>query len=78
MVAYGMRKGYAITIWGSDMACWLQDSILICLVAFLKGVSLPKAGAAAALWLAVQSLLFTPTVPMWALAKFQVSHQHNC
>lgn len=28
-VAYGSRRGYACTLWGSDLACWTQDSILI-------------------------------------------------
>jgi hypothetical protein len=71
-VAYGLRKGYALTIWGSEMVCWLQDATLLGLVAHLRGVRLPIAAAVSALWFAAQAVLFTDLVPMWFLSKFQV------
>lgn len=71
-VAYGIRKGYAITLWGSELACWLQDATLLALVARLRGARIPAMTAICVGWIALKSVLFTELVPMWFLAKFQV------
>lgn len=78
-VAYGIRKGYAVTLWGSELACWLQDATLLVLVARLRGARIPAMIAISIGWLALKSVLFTELVPMWFLSKFQVrSHPQPC
>lgn len=71
-VAYGVRKGYAATLWGSELACWGQDMTLLGLVAVLRGVRLPVMGAIGLGMLALKSFLFTEIVPLWFLSKMQV------
>ena len=71
-VAYGTRSGYLPTVWGSDLACHLQDSLVIGTIAVLRKLPLLQTGAFVALWLGLQATLFTPVMPLWLLAKFQV------
>lgn len=71
-VAYGSRREYPCTMWGSDLACWLQDSILIGMIAALRGFPVVKTAGLIAAWMVLQACLFTPLMPMWFLAKFQV------
>jgi PQ loop repeat len=73
MTAYAIRKGYACFLWGSEAACYLQDSFLIAMVVVLRRLPRLQVACAAAVWLGAQALLFTEAVPMWLLSKFQIA-----
>jgi hypothetical protein len=81
VTAYAVRKGYSAFLWGSEAACWLQDSALITMLAVLRGLPVVQTCALVAGWLVLQAVLFTDRIPMWLLTKFQVrpiSAIHTC
>jgi hypothetical protein len=79
-VAYGVRQGYVPAIWGSDMACWTQDLMLLAMVAYMRKLDLSKVAMIGAAWLGLQAMVFSSAMPIWLLAKFQVRtcHASNC
>lgn len=72
MIGYMSRSAYSILIWGSEAACWVQDTSLLLMVAILRKYPVGRTTAIAAVWLGLQSLMLSPIVPTWVLAKFQI------
>lgn len=77
-VAYGTRSGYLPTVWGSDLACHAQDSLVIATIAVLRKLPVLQTSVLVAAWLALQATLFTPVIPLAILAKFQVRMRPVC
>lgn len=72
MIAYMSRSAYSALIWGSEAACWVQDSSLLLMVAILRQWPVGRTVAVGGVWLGLQAVLLSPAMPIWVLAKFQV------
>ena len=72
MMGYMTRSAYSPLIWGSEAACWVQDTTLLFMVAVLRKYPVARTTAIAAVWLGLQALVMSPVMPLWVLAKFQV------